>query len=917
MKRIHRIGLISQLLALQAVAQVYLEDYSGYITEGRAVSVHAGSYAVRFIFYQPEILRADFLPTPSTFPDSSFVVAQDTGQAVLPSVTETDSTLLIASSSLTIRCAKYPLRFSYYDAGNRLLVEEPSSGGLATDGVARVANFVLSPEDHFYGTGERGIGLDLRGFAFDSYNTQVFGYGGALSTMNVNIPLLTSSRRYALLFDNTYKGRFDLGSTDPLKFFYRAYGGELTFYLIAGETIGNLLERYTWLTGRQPMPPRWALGYLQSKYGYRDESEARLMVETMRSKAIPCDAIIIDGYWFIDMGDFSWNRASWPDPFQMMSDFRDMGFKTIVITEPYIVTPSLNWGEVVVGGLLARNSAGNPYILDNWWSCGCDAGLLDMTNPETRSWLWSKHPGFFGDELAGIWTDLGEPERHPDDMYHTLGLTEKVHNIYDLLWAETVFNGFQNLRPNQRLFNLTRSGFAGIQRYGVTTWSGDVAKNFNALAVQSPMLLNMGMSGIGYHNSDIGGFCCGYTTPELYVRWLQYGALGPVMRAHGAGPAVGGQDTEPWAFGLEAEEISRDFIRLRYQLLPYMYTLARQNHETGMPLVRPLFFDDPADPVLSNHSSSFLLGDAMLVSPVVQAGQSSKDVYLPRGDWFSFWDDQVYVGSASVNVATPLDIMPIFVKAGSIIPRQSVMNYVGERPLDTLMVSVYPSSAQDASFTLYEDDGETLDYQTGAYAWTEFTQSITAGTSLSSLSVTIGATQGTYSGRPTSRVYLADVHGIATDPTVVLKNGVSIPERSSYDELRAGADGFFFDPAVRALYLHVPTVPDSSYELVAEGIVLSVVATHPEVPGRFELAQNYPNPFNSISNFGFVVSDLSQVTLSVYNILGEKVATIVNEQLSPGTYTRRWDASGQSSGVYFYRLTAGDFVQTKKLLLLR
>ncbi|MEK6571439.1 MAG: TIM-barrel domain-containing protein, partial [Bacteroidota bacterium] len=414
-------------------------------------------------------------------------------------------------------------------------------GGLATNQAERWAVFSLSSDEHFYGTGERGTSLDKRGHAFDSYNTQIGGYTSALPTMNINIPFLASSKGYALYFENTYRGRFDLGSSDPTKFMYKAFGGELSYYLIVTRRIQDQLEKYAWLTGHQPLPPKWAFGFIQSKFGYRNDTEARMLVRTMRQKQIPCDAIVLDLYWFSQMGDLLWNLSAFPNPFQMMSDFLAQGIKTVVITEPYISSLSSNYSVAAASGYLGQNGQGQPYVLNNWWSCGCDAGLLDLTRPSAQDWWWGKHPEFFGNELAGIWTDLGEPERHPDDMQHYLGSTAKVHNIFNLLWARTLFEGYGRFRPSQRLFNLSRSGYAGIQRYGVIPWSGDVGKSFGGLAVQLPMMLNMGMSGLAYHNSDIGGFCCGTTTPELYVRWMQYGTFCPITRAHGTG-----QPTEPW-----------------------------------------------------------------------------------------------------------------------------------------------------------------------------------------------------------------------------------------------------------------------------------------------------------------------------------------------------------------------------------
>lgn len=909
--------LVFAIPFVRTAAQTYLGDYTGHSVTGKTITVRASEASLRLAFY-PDILRLDFLPSSAAVPDSSFAVIRDSTESVSFSSAESDSTIEFFSSSMRVLFQKYPLRASIYDPAGNFLLEEPATGGLASDGLQRTAHFVLGSFEHFYGTGERGIGLDLRGHAFDSYNTQVYGYGSALGTMNINIALLVSSRGYALFFDNTYPGRFDLGSSDPSRFSYRAAGGELTVYVIAGNTVAEQLERYTWLTGRQPLPPRWAFGYLQSKFGYQNESEARAAVQTMREKNIPCDAIVIDAYWFNQMGDLSWNSAAWPNPSGMMQDFLNDGIKTILITQTYFTEFSANYSEAVAGNFLATTTSGQPYLLPNWWSCNCNATLLDITSQPAREWFWSKHPPLFGAGIAGIWTDLGEPERHPSDMMHARGSTAKIHNIYNLLWAETIFGGFNELRSNQRLFNLTRSGFAGIQRYGVSTWSGDVAKTFNALSIQIPMLLNMGMSGIGYHNTDIGGFCCGFTTPELYVRWMQFGCFSPITRAHGAGPSVGGQDTEPWAFGSAAEQIVRKFLQLRYQLLPYNYSLARQNHERGIPLARPLFFDFPNNGALANSNQSYLWGEAFLVSPVVETEQTSKSVYLPDGNWFYYWDDRAYAGNQTVVVSTPLAIMPLFVKGGSIIPRLPVMEYSNERPLDTLILSIYPSPFGEARFSLYEDDGETLEYQTGSFAVTELLQTFMMTTDSSYfLLVSIGPTAGSYSGKPERRVYLGDIHGILAPPTGISNNGLALAERPSYEDLRGGRDGYFYDQARSIVFFQIDTNPDSSYDVIVENAVLSHRESGDPVPLVFRLEQNYPNPFNRSTTIPFTVHRSLFATLKVFDVLGREVATLVREALEPGSHVATWDGGGKPSGVYFYRLQAGEFVETKKLLLLR
>jgi alpha-glucosidase (family GH31 glycosyl hydrolase) len=911
--------LFAVLFFSRTTAQIYPGDVTGITQTDRSVTLRAGEFSVRFMLYGPQVLRVDLLYGQTATPESSFVVIRDTTEALSITVEETDSTVSITSGLLRVLCTKSPLRIAYFDdVKSKFLLAEPASGGFGVSPPYPFATFALQPDDHFYGTGERGIGLDLRGQAFYSYNAPTFGYDTPQPTMSINVPLLASSRGYAIYFENTYQGWYDLGATNPSQFSYTSEGGQISYYLMMG-TIPEQLEHYIWLTGHQPLPPRWAFGYIQSKYGYQNETEARAMVETMRQKQIPCDAIVLDLYWFHQMGDLSWNLSSWPDPRQMMADFLAQGIKTIVITEPYITENSFNYSTAVSNAFLAFNNRREPYVLPNWWSCGCNAGLLDITNPAARSWWWSLHPSFFGDNLAGIWTDLGEPELHPLDAFHYLGPAGKIHNIYNFLWAQTIFEGFDNFRPNRRLFNLTRSGYAGIQRYAVIPWSGDVGRSFGGLAVQLPMLLNMGMSGLAYHNSDIGGFCCGTTTPELFVRWMQYGVFCPITRAHGVG-----QGTEPWAYGQETEDIVRKYISTRYQLIPYLYTMAYQNYTRGIPLARPLLFEDPDDPRLIDESSSYMLGDNLLVSPVVEAGQTQKTLYLPRGKWIDYWTGHPYPGGQDVTVPTPLPTVPVFIRAGSIIPMQPVMNYSNEHPLDTLVLSVYPSPDQSGNFTLYEDDGQTLEYQSGSYAITDLSNRLTAASGGSNLEIDISPAVGSYSGKTQQRTYISHITGVSESPAAVTNSGISLTERMSYTDLCNNGDGYFFDRHAQMLYVQITTSPDSSYQIAVQNILLEVSDTPIEMISDFRLEQNYPNPFNPTTTIRYAIpaGAYNYTSLRVFDLLGREVATLVHGEQAPGTYSLVFDAdrSGPhplASGMYVYRLEVGGRMESRKMIVVR
>jgi alpha-glucosidase (family GH31 glycosyl hydrolase) len=905
------------LFAFQfASAQQYPGYYTGHEIRGDTVRVNGETGSVQFQFYDSDILRVDFLPTPATIPDSSFTVVPAPPELFTVSVVDSPAFLSITSGTMTVRCDKFPIHCSYANGSGETILDHVYPGGLAASGSVRSASFRLPSALHLYGTGERGTTLDKRGLAFDSYNTAIGGYTTPLPTMNINIPFLATTGGFALFFDNTYRGRFDIGATFPTEFSYSASGGELTFYVIAAPSVEAQLERYTTLTGRQPLPPRWAFGYIQSKYGYQSRQEAENVIATMRSKRIPCDGLVIDLYWFRQMGDLSWNTTAFPDPFAMVDTFLHRGIKTILISEPYIVQYSPNFSEAASHGYLARTPEGESYLLPGWWSCGCTAALLDITNPEARAWWWSKYPGFLGTGVAGLWTDLAEPERHPLDMWHHLGTASKIHNIYNLLWAQTLFEGFASLRPDRRIFNLTRSGFAGMQRYGTIPWSGDVGKGFGGLAVQIPMMLNMGMSGMAYHNSDIGGFCCGNTTAELYVRWMQYGTFSPITRAHSVG-----QGPEPWTFGTEAETISRTFIELRYRLLPYIYTEAYNNYTTGLPLARPLFFSEPTDLQLTNNNDSYFWGSSILVSPVVSEGQTGKSVYLPEGKWVDFWSDVLYPGKTFAGIATPLNRIPIFVKAGAIVPMQQVMQYSDEKPLDTLILACYPEPGYDGAYSLYEDDGSTLRYQHGAYARTEFAQHmeiIPTGSAVSmELRFTISASRGAYEGKPVARTYRNEIHRIAHPPLEVSANGMTVPIRPSLAHFGDGDPGWYFDSTRHILHIQTPLHSDSSGLLLVSGVSTTTGIGLSLTGPAFVLNQNYPNPFNSSTMISFSLGERVPAELYVTDLLGRKVATIFQGTTGPGAQTLRFDASFLPAGVYFYTLRTPHATSVRKFLFLK
>lgn len=807
MKSIIALSFIKLFMISSAVdaAQNGHGSYQSHQESEYGYTIRTEHGAVNLSWYSPTVVRVDHLSGPEAEPVSSYSVIKQPDPQISISESEAGQYLEFNSGEVTVRVNKDPVYLTFYDAEGSQILTEPADGGFEIpEGERKQATFDLDEHTAFYGTGMRGVGFNLRGKELEVYNTQNYGYQEPLETMNVNIPMTVTNSGYALFFDNRWRSYFDFGYQREDRFSFRTEGGEMTYYFIAGDHVADQLKDYTRLTGRQPIPPKWGLGYIQSKFGYETEEEARGIVDSLRMKNIPTDVLVLDLYWNENMGDLSWDRRAFPDPYGMIRDFKAEGIQTVLISQPYMEEYSRNFPPADSLGYLVMDENGDTYRMEEWWSCDgeCFGVLLDFTNPDTRDWWWSHHPEFMQNDtanVAGYWTDLGEPERHHEDMYHHEGVVEEVHNTYNLKWAQLLFNGHREMRPGERVFNLSRSGFAGIQRYATFPWSGDVARSFPALQVQPRMMLNQSLAGIPFHHSDIGGFTGEECNGELYTRWMQHGIFSPLARAHGNDQCP----TEPWGFGETTLRITRDFINMRYEFMPYLYTMAWKTWDQGLPVTRPLFFEDPDDETLWDEGETHFWGDDIIVSPVLEEGQRRKEVYLPEGRWIDYWSGRLYRGGQSYDIYAPLDRIPMFVRAGAIIPKQKAGDYTDQTPLDTLKLDLYPDVGQDGAFTLYEDDGATLAYKEGAFALTDFEQRMFFHEDQQIIEFEIGATEGEFEGQTGDRVYLAQFRNMRQVPDEVYIEGMPVESYSTLEELRASAQGVYFDRRNQTVYVQL------------------------------------------------------------------------------------------------------------------
>jgi oligosaccharide 4-alpha-D-glucosyltransferase len=613
--------------------------------------------------------------------------------------------------------------------------------------------FSVRKEKFITGGGMRALPLNIKGKRLQLENRPKYAYGFPAENLNYSIPLFMTGSGYAIYFDNTAKGYADIGKKKKGRLELGSRGGRMAFAIIAGQNLSEITGRFVNLTGFQPLPPIWTFGHLQSRMAYETQAQTDSIANATRAAGFPLDAMIIDLYWFGDtlfntMGNLDWYQPNWPDPRRMIRDFRHDGIKTILITEPYIVKGSANFEEAIRQGIVGNDRNGNPFVLEKFYF---GPGLiLDITSQKAREWMWNKYDTLKKQGVAGWWVDLAEPEYHPDSIYYEGGRSEIIHNAYGHLWDKMLYDNYRQHYPHERLFNLNRSGFAGSQRFGVLPWTGDVERSWSGLRAQIPIMLNMGLCGVGYIHSDAGGFALGTKDEELYTRWLQFSTFTPVFRPHGSGIP-----SEPIFFSQPTQDIVKTFMRLRYALLPYNYSLAYENSLYGWPLARPVFFHSSM-PVCKFDEWQYMWGPSLMVAPVVDPGTRKMRVKLPAGKWYDWWTGIAYSGGRIIRVTTPPDRIPVFARGGSFIPMTRPLLTTDHYRSDTIEIHYFRAGEKlQSAYTLYVDDGkDALAIENNRYEKIQLNASET-----DVLNISVVSNGQAFEGRPGKRILEFFIHG--------------------------------------------------------------------------------------------------------------------------------------------------------------
>ena len=642
-------------------------------------------------------------------------------QEVDAQIEEHDEAISLDTGKVKCHISKAPLRLRFENADGQLLNADDDTFGVSWLGHTVTNYKQLAQDEIFVGMGEKTGGLNRRGTSYDNWNTDAFGFDNETDPLYLSTPFFIGIREglpYGIFLDNTYKTHFNFGTSNNDRFsYFSAYGGDMNYYFIQGDTVADVIRQYANLTGKMQMPPLWSLGFQQCRYSYYPDFEVETLAQTFRNKQIPADVIYFDIHYMEAYKAFTFDDETFPDPKGLIARLEDMGFKIVVILDPGIATEE-GYGTYDRGlkeDIFVKYPDGTRYEASVWPG---NSHFTDFTSEKGRAW-WTKELKYYTDlGLEGFWNDMNEPACWGQDMpdliefdYEGQQVSHlKARNVYGYQMVRSTYEGAREHLGNKRPFTLTRSGFSGVQRYSAV-WTGDNVAGDEYKLLGQRIVNSLGLAGVPFAGYDVGGFV-DESDPALFSRWLAIASFAPFFRVHSM---INSRDSEPWAYGEEVEEISRNYINLRYKLLPYMYALFYEAHKTGMPINRSLAINYHQEPDIyyGNAENAFTLGEWLLVCPTTSKQDYAK-VYLPSGNWYNFFTGEKHAGKRELVVETSMEDLPVFAKEGAIVPMQSEVQYTGDRHDGLLRLHIYHGAVQTEQ-QLYEDDGETFDFEQGAY----------------------------------------------------------------------------------------------------------------------------------------------------------------------------------------------------------
>lgn len=577
----------------------------------------------------------------------------------------------------------------------------------------------LAPDEHLYGLGDKTGYLDKRGFEYDNWNAdnpqpQLEHFKNLYKSIPVLLGL-KNGHPFGLFFDNTYKAHFDMGKESPHYYFYSAVEGNLDYYILGGSSLKDVVTNYTYLTGRVPLPQKWTLGYQQSRWGYSaSQKQVQDIADGLKKYDLPCDAIHFDVDYMDGYRVFTWDKNKFEgDPKAFVAKLKNRGIKVIPIIDPGVKKDPdyKTYAEGVKHDYFVKTPDNKVYINKVWPG---DSAFPDFGRPEVRKW-WANNNKFLTDNgVGGVWIDMNEPASFegdiPDDTVfsdqETPSTHKKMHNVYGHNMAKATYTGLKD-QQGRRPYVITRAAYAGTQKYA-TVWTGDNRSIWPHIQMMIPQICNLGMSGFSFVGTDIGGFASD-TNAELLTRWIEAAIFSPLLRNHAA---MGTRHQEPWSFGEPTLSIYRKYLKLRYHFIPYLYDLFAQESQNGLPIMRPLVLNYDDDPRTRDLNDEFMVGDDILVAPIVEKSKIKRLIYLPAGKWIDFWNNREYDGQQDIVVDAPLDKLPLFIKANTLLPWGPSVDHISEEPDKAMTFKLF---GNEGTYEHYQDDGLDFNYQNGEF----------------------------------------------------------------------------------------------------------------------------------------------------------------------------------------------------------
>ncbi len=664
----------------------------------------------------------------------------------------------LSSSGLTLFIKKSKLGIRAETAGGLPICEDVPEGILVSQTPMGITCRKQYQGEAIYGLGEKTGYLNKANTENSMWNSDVYApHVPEIRELYVSIPVfyvVGQDIAYGIFLNNAGKTTFSFNDLSSVSF--GTTTGDMDYYCFFGKTLKELVDQFTVLTGRVPQPPRYALGYHQSRYSYESEDQLADVASEFRRRRIPCDALYLDIHYMDSYRVFTWNPLHYATSRDTIHHLADEGFHVIPIVDPGVKKDEEY--DVYRSGLLQNAFCAYPdgslYLGEVWPG---ESVFPDFTEPHVREWWGNLHHSYVDSGVVGIWNDMNEPAVFNETKTMDLAVIhgnnghpmahEALHNAYGHYMNQATYQGMKKLLNGKRPFVLTRSGYAGTQKYAAV-WTGDNRSFWEHLALAIPMLLNMGLSGLAFCGADVGGFAFD-TDGLLLTRWTQMAAYTPFFRNHSGIDAV---RQEPWQFGPVFESAIRKAIERRYMLLPHIYSLFYEHRLSGLPPMRPLALEFPGDPHTRDLCDSFLLGQGLLVAPIYRPDTNVRSVYLPQGDWYQENTNRRFEGNQYILATATIDEIPVFVQAGSIIAMQGVVQHTGQAA-DTLIFHVYTGG--EGHYRYYEDDGETFNYQDGVYTVVEFNLSFSTG----GLELVVKIINHGFEATPHRSTFLA-IHGV-------------------------------------------------------------------------------------------------------------------------------------------------------------